>query len=153
VTLCTSDIFDAHRSTDRARMFFHSSSYTANPIACAAAAANLEIWRDEPVLQRITALANSQRAALTPLASDSRFRDVRQLGTLAAFDLNTGESGGGSGYLADVVLPLRAACLKRGVLVRPLGSTLYVMPPYCTTGADLTHVYAVISDAVDEVSA
>ena len=55
-TLCTAEIFDAHLSTDRRKTFFHSSSYTANPIACAAAVANLEIWHDEPVRERIGAL-------------------------------------------------------------------------------------------------
>jgi adenosylmethionine-8-amino-7-oxononanoate aminotransferase len=48
-TLCSREIFDAHLSTDRSRMFFHSSSYTANPIACAAAVANLKVWQTEPV--------------------------------------------------------------------------------------------------------
>ena len=61
-TLCNAKIFDAHLSKDRARTFFHSSSYTANPIACAAAAANLEIWRTEPVIKRISALAAGQEA-------------------------------------------------------------------------------------------
>ncbi len=148
-TLCTSEIFDAHVSTERARMFFHSSSYTANPIACAAAAANLEIWKTEPVMERVTAVAKHQADQLTHLSADARFGNVRQLGTIAAFDL-AGEPGG---YLADVALPLRAACLKRDVLLRPLGPTIYVMPPYCTTEVELAHVYAVISAAVDEVTA
>lgn len=146
-TLATSDIFDAHVSTDRARMFFHSSSYTANPTACAAAAANLAIWKDEPVLDRVTAIADRQAQALASLTRDKRFANVRQLGTIAAFDL----SGTKASYLSDVALPLRAACLKRGVLLRPLGATLYVMPPYCTSTEELMNVYAVISDAVDEV--
>ena len=57
------DLRGASIRTDRARMFFHSSSYTANPIACAAALANLAIWRDEPVLERIALLAERQRVA------------------------------------------------------------------------------------------
>ncbi len=146
-TLCTAEIFDAHVSNDRARMLFHSSSYTANPIACVAAAANLEIWRIEPVRERVRELAKMQAAALAQVQIDPRFRAIRQCGTIAAFDLAT-DTGG---YLADVALPLRVACLKRGVLMRPLGATIYVMPPYCTTEQDLDNVYAAISDAVDEV--
>jgi adenosylmethionine---8-amino-7-oxononanoate aminotransferase len=148
-TLCTSEIFDAHVSTDRARMFFHSSSYTANPIACAAAAANLQIWKSEPVLERVAALAKSQSVQLAKVAGDTRFRDLRQLGTIAAFDL----SGKDTGYLSNLALPLRKACLDRGVLLRPLGSTLYVIPPYCTIDTELAQVYAVISAAVTEVTA
>ncbi len=147
VTLCNSAIFDAHVSKDRSRTFFHSSSYTANPIACAAAAANLEIWKAEPVSDRIAALAKNQRTCLQKLSSDPRFANVRQLGTITAFELQGSEGG----YLADVALPLRASLLKRGILLRPLGATLYIMPPYCTTANELESVYAAISDAVDEV--
>ena len=148
-TLCTPEIFDAHVSKDRSRMFFHSSSYTANPIACAAAAANLDLWRTEPVLNRVAALARSQTEALAKFTTGIRFSNVRQIGTITAFELTSHDGG----YLASIALPLRAACLKRGVLLRPLGSTLYVMPPYCTTDADLAHAYAAISQAVDEVTA
>src|SRR3546814_2821816 len=68
-------------------MFFHSSSYTANPIACAAARANLAIWRDEPVLDRIADLSRRQRARHAPLADQPMFRNVRQLGTVTALEL------------------------------------------------------------------
>src|SRR6185437_4156907 len=149
VTLCNSAIFDAHVSKDRSRTFFHSSSYTANPIACAAATANLEIWRTEPVIDRIAALAEIQRMCLKKLSRDPRFTNVRQLGTITAFELQGSEGG----YLADVVLPLRAKLLERGVLLRPLGATIYIMPSYCTTANELESVYAAISDAVDEVRA
>ena len=147
VTLCSAEIFDAHASKDRSRMFFHSSSYTANPIACAAAAANLQIWRDEPVLRRLDDLSRNQAGALSALSTHARVARVRQTGTIAAFDI----AGDDSGYLAEIALPLRAACLKRGVLIRPLGSTVYVMPPYCITLDELQNVYAVIGEAVDEV--
>src|SRR3546814_15691039 len=70
VTLCIEPIFAAHFSTDRAKTFYHSSSYTANPIACAAANANLEIWRDEPVQQPIDALADAPAAQLSLLTPD-----------------------------------------------------------------------------------
>src|ERR1700757_3174927 len=86
VTLCRADIFDAHYSTDRSRTFFHSSSYTANPIACAAALANLEIWQNEPVALRIKSLENMHRERLLPFRSDPRFTNVRQIGTIAALD-------------------------------------------------------------------
>ena len=149
VTLCSAPIYDAHLSKDRARTFFHSSSYTANPIACAAAAANLEIWRTEPVIERILALTQNQALCLKDLEGDTRFSGLRQLGTITAFEL----SGIQSGYLADIALKLRARLLDRGVLLRPLGSTVYVMPPYCTTKDELKSVYRAIGEAVDEVLA
>jgi adenosylmethionine-8-amino-7-oxononanoate aminotransferase len=146
-TLCTEAIFDAHYSHDRSRMFFHSSSYTANAIACAAAVANLEIWRSEPVIARLGALAETQAARLAQIANDPRFENARQLGTITAFEFR----GAGAGYLADVALSLRRKLLDRNVLLRPLGATIYVMPPYCATADDLNGVYAAISEAADEV--
>jgi adenosylmethionine---8-amino-7-oxononanoate aminotransferase len=149
VTVANEVVYNAHLSTDRARTFFHSSSYTANPIACAAAAANFEIWRTEPVIERVLAVSQHQALCLKDIEADARFQNVRQLGTIAAFEL----AGTAGGYLADVALKLRAAMLKRGVLLRPLGTTIYVMPPYCTTKAELSAVYQTISEAVDEVTA
>jgi adenosylmethionine-8-amino-7-oxononanoate aminotransferase len=145
-TLCTETIFDAHLSKDRSRTFFHSSSYTANPIACAAAVANLEIWRSEPVIDGIRALAATQAANLAGIANNPRFENARQIGTITAFEF----AGAAAGYLADVSLRLRQTLLERNVLLRPLGATIYVMPPYCATEADLNHVYAAISEAADE---
>jgi adenosylmethionine-8-amino-7-oxononanoate aminotransferase len=146
-TLCRPEIFEAHHAPTREKMFFHSSSYTANPIACAAAAANLQIWKDEPVLDHIAALGVLQEIQLARVRPDARFKNVRRLGTIAAFDVARASSG----YLADVALELRIAALNRGVLIRPLGGTIYVMPPYCTHPDDLAFAYDAISDACDEV--
>jgi adenosylmethionine---8-amino-7-oxononanoate aminotransferase len=149
VTLSTEAIYAAHLSKDRSRTFFHSSSYTANPIACAAAAANLEIWRNEPVLERILALSQNQALCLNELEIDTRFANLRQLGTIAAFEIADVQAG----YLADIALKLRARLLERGVLLRPLGSTVYIMPPYCTTKDELTSVYGAVADVVEGVLA
>ncbi len=87
VTMATEAIYQAHYGTDRARMFFHSSSYTANPIACAAANANLAIWRDEPVRERIVDLGARQAARLEALARHPRIANARQIGTITAVEL------------------------------------------------------------------
>jgi len=142
-TLCTAAIFAAHYSTDRSRTFFHSSSFTANPVACAAAAANLEIWKDEPVLARIAALGALQEERLAPFRADPRFASVRRLGTIAALDLKVPDPG----YLAGLGPELGRFFLEKGVLLRPLGNTIYVMPPYCVTAAELDLVYGAIVGA------
>lgn len=147
VTLCRQEIFDAHYSLDRARTFFHSSSYTANPIACAAALANTEVWQNEPVQNRVDALAARQEVAVGGFRGDPRFENIRRTGTIAALDLKVRDQG----YLAGVGPRLQAFFLSHDVLLRPLGNTIYVMPPYCTTQADLDAVYAVISEAADAV--
>ena len=142
-TLCTPQIFQAHYSTDRSRTFFHSSSFTANPIACAAARANLEIWRDEPVRDRIAALGEMQQQRLARFVDDTRFQNVRRLGTIAALDLKVADPG----YLAGLGPELTAFFHARGILLRPLGNTIYIMPPYCVTAAELDLVYDAIGAA------
>jgi adenosylmethionine-8-amino-7-oxononanoate aminotransferase len=143
VTLATPAIFEAHLSKDRAKTFFHSSSYTANPICVAAALANARIWKTEPVRERIATLAALQAERLAALAGNAHFTNARRLGTITAIDLKVSDSG----YLADVGLALQKHFLDHKVLLRPLGNTIYVMPPYCTTGADLDLVYAAIATA------
>lgn len=148
-TLCSSEIFDAHLSTDRSRTFFHSSSYTANPIACAAALANLGVWQSEPVVARIKSLESMHHQRLVPFRSDPRFSNVRQTGTIAALDLNFSTSG----YLSDVGPKLRAFFRERDLLIRPLGNVIYLMPPYCVTSDDLDRAYAAIDEVADMIGA
>ncbi|QKD19734.1 adenosylmethionine--8-amino-7-oxononanoate transaminase [Aminobacter sp. BA135] len=142
-TLANDAIFQAHYSEDRKKTFFHSSSYTANPIACAAALANIEIWQDEPVAERIAALSAKQAAGLQRFRDNPYFSDSRATGTIAALDLRTDSAG----YLAEIGPKLRAFFLERGLLVRPLGNVLYLLPPYCITGDELDGLYDAIEEA------
>lgn len=144
-TLCTAEIFEAHLSADRRRTFFHSSSYTANPIACAAAVANLAVWKDEPVRERIGSLVGMQQERLARFQEDLRFANIRQAGTITALDLRVPAGG----YLSDVGPRLRAFFRERKLLIRPLGNVIYLMPPYCVTAAELDLAY----DAIDEAAA
>jgi len=143
VTLATADVFAAHYSRDRAHTFFHSSSYTANPIACAAGLANLRVWRDEPVAARVALLAERQAARIAQFADNPHFANPRRCGTITALDLKVA----GAGYLAEVGPKLRAFFLARDLLVRPLGNVIYLMPPYCVTEAELDRLYAAIAEA------
>ncbi|MDG2001737.1 MAG: adenosylmethionine--8-amino-7-oxononanoate transaminase [Novosphingobium sp.] len=145
VTMASEEVFQAHYSTDRARMFFHSSSYTANPIACAAALANLAIWREEPVLERVANLAQRQAECLDALAATAPIRNPRRCGTIAAFEV-----AGEDSYLDEAAPRLMAYFREHDVLLRPLGNTIYVMPPYCIDDSDLDHIYNVIAHAIAE---
>jgi len=143
VTLCRDEIFEAHFSQDRSRTFFHSSSYTANPIACAAAKANLDLWNDPAVAARVAAVAAMQEKALMTLRADDRFKNVRRTGTITALELEVRDGG----YLAGIGPRLLSFFGDRNLLLRPLGNTIYVMPPYCVTQADLDEIYAAIAEA------
>ena len=145
VTMAAERIFESHYSTDRTKTFFHSSSYTANPIACAAANANLAIWREEPVLERIADLGTMQAERLADISLHPKVEAPRRIGTIAAFDIAAPEGG----YLAAMGPKLTAFFRDRGLLLRPLGNTVYVMPPYCVTGDELDIVYSAIGEALD----
>ncbi len=145
VSLCVPEIFEAHLSTDRSRTFYHSSSYTANPIACAAGLANVQIWHDEPVLQCVQTLQAMQSRELARFKNDPRFENVRQCGTITALDVKAQSSG----YLSNVALRLKAFFRSHDVLLRPLGNVLYLMPPYCITEQELQHSYQLIDEAAD----
>ena len=92
-TLATRRLYEAFWSEDRGRMFFHSSSYTGNPIACAAALANLEIWESEPVLRRIGAIAARHAERLPAFRSRDDVADVRQCGSIAALEVRAPQVG------------------------------------------------------------
>ena len=146
VTLATAPIYNAHYSQDRARLFYHSSSYTANPIACAAANANLEIWRDEPVLDRIAALGNEQEKRLARLKGHPALANQRQIGTITAMEFRAATKG----YLSSLGPWLTGYFRESGLLLRAMGDTVYVMPPYCIEGDDLGRIYAAIGEAADQ---
>ena len=144
-TLCSAAIFDAFYATDRSKMFFHSSSYTGNALACAAALASLQIWSEEPVQQRIDAIAQSHIRAAARLARRSDVENVRSLGTILALDVMVPEQG----YLSAIGPWLYDYFLQHDVLLRPLGNTVYILPPYCITQEELERLYDLIGRALD----
>jgi len=145
VTMASAAIFDAHRSRDRAKQLFHSSSYTANPIACAAALANVAIWRDEPVMDRIASLAGRQSACLSRVSDLAGVANLRQLGTITALDVRVGDGG----YLSKLGPRLLERFRLADTTLRPLGNTIYVMPPYCIENEDLNRLYDAIGTAIE----
>ena len=144
-TLASEAVFEAHLSKDRADMFYHSSSYTANPIACAAAVANIAIWDEEDVTGRIARVGEALANGLASLAGHPAFADPRHIGAIAAIDMQAADAG----YLSTLAPALRAFFLERGLLLRPLGNTIYVMPPYCLTGDEAARIFAAIAEAGD----
>jgi adenosylmethionine-8-amino-7-oxononanoate aminotransferase len=145
VTMASEAIWDAHYSTDRTRTFFHSSSYTANPVACAAASANLHVWREEPVAERIAVLCERQEEHLAELARHPAVSNARRCGTIAAVELGGGEGA----YLSELGPRLLDHFRERDMLVRPLGNTVYLMPPYCISNEDLHTLWGAIEEAAD----
>jgi adenosylmethionine-8-amino-7-oxononanoate aminotransferase len=133
-TATTERIYDAFRSPDPVKTFFHGHSYTANPLACAVALESLKIFSDDGVLERVRALEHQLRRRLEPLKSFPHVGDVRVIGGVGILDLvRDGSSASVDGYLDNIGARLSAAFLDRGLLLRPLGNVLYFMPPYVIT--------------------
>jgi adenosylmethionine---8-amino-7-oxononanoate aminotransferase len=147
-TLTTDRIHDAFTGADRARAFFHGHSYTANPIACAAANANLHIFDTEPVFEGIAAIERVHAARLPAFASHPAVADVRLIGSVAAIELKVPDAG----YLSSLRPRLYEFFLNRGILLRPLGNVVYVLPPYVITPEQLGFVYDVIRDSLALIS-
>ena len=143
-TLASAEIYDAFYSTDRSKTFFHSTSYTGNAIACAAALASLEIWEREPVADRIAAIATHHAEAVARFRGRPRVKDVRTSGTIAAIEFDVADGG----YFAELGPKLNRFYLERDVLLRTLGNVVYVLPPYCMTEAELDRIYELIDDSL-----
>ncbi len=152
--LCTQAIYDGFLDDSRERAFLHSHSYTGNPLACAAALASLAIFESDDILARNRATAARMSRLAAPLAALPHMADVRQAGMIVAFELT---QGGDKRTPFDPALRvgLRAyrAALRQGVVLRPLGDTLYWMPPYCIDDEQLQLLARVTRDAILEATA
>lgn len=147
-TLATERIHVAFTGGDRSRTFFHGHSYTANPIACSAANASLRIFESEPVFDRIAAIEKVHALRLPAFAAHPAVLDIRRIGTVAVIELKVPDAG----YLSSLRPRLYEYFLSRGVLLRPLGNVVYILPPYVITTEQLNFVYDVIQDSLALVS-
>jgi adenosylmethionine---8-amino-7-oxononanoate aminotransferase len=138
VTAVTGGIFDAFVAGDRRRMLFHGHSFAGNPLACAASRASLALL-DDACAARRAEIERAHRAGVARIAGHPEVRRPRVLGTIAAFDL-----AAGGGYLAGAGAELAAFARREGVLIRPLGEVVYLLPPYCATGDEIAGVWDVI---------
>lgn len=149
LTVATKEIYDAFYSKNKAGMFFHSSSYTANPIACAAAAANLDIWANEPILDKVKSINKYHLENLKRFEENKFIKNARVLGSILALDIAV-ENGG---YLSDIAIDLYKFYTQNGVLLRPLGNTVYVMPSYCISQSSLNKIYDTIELSIEHIRA
>jgi len=143
VTTCTQQIYEAFLSEDKLKTFFHGHSYTGNPLACAAANASLELMNNAQL--RINDLAEWQTEFSSILKDNPKIDNLRQIGTIVAFEVKTDANSNYFNNLRDV---LYDNFIKKGVLLRPLGNTVYILPPYVITKEQLQRVYEVIVEVL-----
>jgi len=140
-TTCSNEIYEAFLSNEKAKMFFHGHSYTGNPLACAAAFASFEVWEQENTLQKVNAIEKHNQEFALKLKGKENIENVRTIGTILAFDAKTNERNSYTNSIRD---GLYNYFIEKRILLRPLGNTLYVMPPYCTSEVDLKFVFDTI---------
>jgi len=148
-TVCTDAVREVFRSRDRQRTFFHGHSYTGSPLACAAGIASLKIFESEPVFERIAAIEHIHAERLPALKDHPSVGDVRSIGTIAAIEIEADDTG----YLSKLRPFLYEFLLQKGVLLRPLGNVVYILPPYVISPDELHYIYDVLAEALDSLPA
>jgi len=150
-TVCREELYQAFLGGGFDRAFAHGHSFTANPLGCAAALASLDLLESPQTAARIAALEAGHQARLEPLtARCSRLARPRLCGTIAAVDW---DDRGEQGYGAAIGPLLKQFFLQRGLLLRPLGSVIYLLPPFCLSEEQLDRAYDAIEEAATTLSA
>lgn len=148
LTVTRATIHDVFLDESIERAFLHGHSFTANPLGCAAALASLDLLLAPACAAARARIEHRHREDLVArLDASPLARHVRVQGTIAAFEVDLPERGYGSGTSGQ----LKAFFLERGLLIRPLGDTIYLLPPYCIEDEELDRAYAGINEALDHL--
>lgn len=146
VTSCADYIYEAFLSDDKRKTFFHGHSYTANAAACAAACASLELLESDDCSGRRQMIADYFQTAVVRLKTHPKLSHVRSLGTIFAAEVVDLHE---QSYFNNIGVKLSRFLLERGVLIRPLGNTFYLMPPYCITTSELEIIFAAFEEFLE----
>ena len=158
VTSCTQEIYEAFLSEDRKKTLFHSHSFTANPLACTAGLASLDLLLTEETDNKILNInrlhvefkkkmfGNVVEENKNHGANHPKITDLRIQGTILAIELYTPE---GTSYFSNIRDIAYQFFIERGILIRPLGNVIYLLPPYCISEEDLTYIYECIEEFLE----
>lgn len=141
VTTCTEEVAAPFQTADYAHTFYHGHSFTGNPLACAAANASLDLCEVPGFQARIEAISSFQSGFVGEVQSAFPQISARRLGTISAFTI-----GEGLDYTNPIRQKMYPYFLSKGILLRPLGNVLYVLPPYCIGQTDLDSIRKAVLD-------
>ncbi len=139
ITTCTQDVFDAFLDTEVSKGFFHAHTYSANPPACAAAISGIELLTSEEIQKNIKRIAQSHQDFAERIKENMAVSSVRTMGVILAIDLQIEMDRYG-----ELQNRLFNFFMEHGVFIRPLGNTIYVLPPYVITKKQLEKIYSVL---------
>ena len=148
LTTCTQQIYDAFLWDDKLKTLFHGHSFTANPVACAAALASMDITLQPETMQNIKRIESMHTGFASKIKDHPKIKTTRQTGTILAMEWETGDN---TSYFNTLRDKLYLYFLAAGIILRPLGNTLYILPPYCITNDELNYIYSKIEQALEEI--
>jgi adenosylmethionine-8-amino-7-oxononanoate aminotransferase len=148
LTTCTQQIYDAFLSDDRLKTLFHGHSFTANPVACSAALASLDLFMETPTQENINRIARAHSHFALKIKDHPKIKATRQTGTILAMEWETGSN---TSYFSSLRDTLYHYFLEAGIILRPLGNIIYILPPYCITDDELAYIYRKIEQALGEI--
>ena len=137
-TTCTAAIFDAFWSDDKLKTLFHGHSCTGNPLACSVALASMDLMEKPETWANIRRIEKAHKDFSARLHGHRMVKNLRQTGVIIAFELETGSESSYFNGLRDMIWRF---FLEKKLLLRPLGNTIYILPPYCITDDELSKVY------------
>ncbi|WP_426278239.1 adenosylmethionine--8-amino-7-oxononanoate transaminase [Chryseobacterium sp. S-02] len=146
ITTSSNEIFNAFLSEDKYKTLFHGHSFTANPLACTAALASMEILLSKETQQNINLITKKHKKFSQVLQQNPQVENVRQTGTILAWDLKTKH---GTSYFNTIGKFFYNEFLNKGIIMRPLGNVMYLVPPYCITSEELDYIYQTIVQVVE----
>ncbi len=148
-TSCSEQIIDAFQSPNLKKTFLHGHSYTANPIACAAALASFKLLTMPSCQANIQRITQAHTGFKSKIKNQSIIKDVRTIGTIIAIEFTT---EGDSSYFSELRNILYPFFIERNILLRPLGNLIYIIPPYIITNDELDIIYAAIEEFLTNVA-
>lgn len=143
ITSCSQEIYDAFYSDDISKGLFHGHTYSANPLACTAAIASIELLQSEEIQQSIRRITQAHQEFGKRIENHSKVESIRQTGIILALDLNVKMDRYGN--LRDQLFEF---FMKKGVFLRPLGNTIYILAPYTISKSQLEKIYKTIEHSL-----
>lgn len=148
VTVCNKDIESAFASADITKTFYHGHSYTANALSCAVAVESLKILRSDTCQSNIKRLSEAHLVFADKIGKHDKVKSVKTLGTILSIEIDTGAD---SSYFNNMKELIYNTGLENGVLLRPLGNVMYLIPPYVITDEQLEKCYEVMEVVLGKV--
>ena len=154
VTTCSEEIYNAFLSSEitnpksEIKTFFHGHSFTANPVACSAALASLDLFDKKETWKNIKRIEKKHNQFLKHISKHKRIKEIRQLGTILAIEIKTNSE---TNYLNEIRTYLYQFFIQRKIIIRPLGNIVYLVPPYCISDEDLDFIYENMEECLDKI--